>query len=130
MAVDSHAAAPQPGTIWGRRSAAAVRFLLKALECYELLGRANPNAIVMQKLLGKHQVERMQRLAYEEFLWLADDVFRRKVDHRSGQKLTPESSAAQALVYLGQAESSHRPTQALYALRSRCLKAAGEEARG
>src|SRR5262249_3920578 len=68
--------------------------------------------------------------AYEELLWLADDVIRRRQDHRSGRTLSPEEAARQALGYLGKAEIAHPPTRALYALRARCRKDLGDEAAG
>src|SRR5262249_27919985 len=69
-----------------------------------------------------------RRLAYEELLWLADDVVDRQEAHRSGRKLSPEVAAQAALVYLAKAESAHRATQAFYTLRARCRKLLGEEA--
>jgi tetratricopeptide (TPR) repeat protein len=113
---------------WDRRPAAAVPFLLEALKRYAILERDDWNTILEVGLLGRDQVEHVRRTAYEELLWLADDVLRRQEEHRSEQKLPAEEAAHQALVYLGKAERAHRPTQALYALRARCRKAQGEDA--
>jgi serine/threonine protein kinase/Flp pilus assembly protein TadD len=111
-----------------RRPAAAVPFLLEALQRYAILDGDAWNTALEGSLLGRDQVAHIRRSAYEELLWLADDVARRQREHRSGQRLSPEAAARQALVYLGKAESAHRPTHALYAMRARCRKALGEEA--
>jgi tetratricopeptide (TPR) repeat protein/serine/threonine protein kinase len=112
---------------WERRRATAATFLLQALARYEILQRDDWNTTLKGGLLGRDRVEQIRRLAYEELLWLADDVVRRQQEHRLGKKLTPEAAARQALVYLGKAESAHRPARALYALRAHCRKAIGEE---
>jgi tetratricopeptide (TPR) repeat protein len=112
----------------GRRPAAAVQFLLAALQGYDVLGHDDWNSTLGRGLLGESQVEQIRRLVYEELLWLADDVLTRRQEHRSEAKLSPEATARQALVYLGKAESAHRPTRALYALRARCRKDLGDEA--
>jgi tetratricopeptide (TPR) repeat protein len=112
----------------GRRPAAAVAFLLEALRLYGVLERDDWNSTLEGGLLGRQQIEQIRRLAYEELLWLAADVVGRQQEHQSEQKLSPEAAARQALVYLGKAESAHRPTRALYALRARCRNALGEVA--
>jgi hypothetical protein len=48
-------------------------------------------------LLGPVQVTRVRRTAYEELLWLAADVVTRRVDHRSGQALSPPQAAREGL---------------------------------
>jgi eukaryotic-like serine/threonine-protein kinase len=111
-----------------RRPAAAVPFLLEALQLYGIPGRDDWTSTLEGGLLGKQQVEQIHHLAYEELLWLADDVLGRQQEHRSGQKLSPEAAARQALVYLGKAESARRPTQAFFALRASCHRALREEA--
>jgi serine/threonine protein kinase/Flp pilus assembly protein TadD len=122
-------ARPLPSTKAGeRRPAAAVPFLLEALQRYQILERDDWHITLEGGLLAKEQVKQIRRLAYEELLWLADDVLRRKEEHRSGKKLSLEVAARAALVYLGKAESAHRPTQALYVLRARCRKALGQGA--
>src|SRR5262249_32536864 len=68
------------------------------------------------------------RLAYEELLWLADDVVHRQQEHRSERKLSAEAAARAALVYLEKAESAHPPTRVFYALCGRCHEVLGEEA--
>jgi tetratricopeptide (TPR) repeat protein len=111
-----------------RRPAAAVPFLLQALQRYQILERDDWNTILEGGILGKHQVAHIRRLAYEELLWLADDVTGRHRDHRSGDRVTPQAAAEQALVYLGKAEKAHPPTQAFYGLRAGCRKTLKEEA--
>jgi tetratricopeptide (TPR) repeat protein len=112
----------------GRRPDLAVPFLLEALQRYEVLERDDWATALGGGLLGKGQVEHIRRSAYEELLWLAADLLWRREGHRSGQALSPAAAARAALVYLGKAETAHRPTQALYALRARCRAALGEEA--
>src|SRR5262249_43788471 len=119
---------PPPATRWERRPAAAVPFLLKALDCYEVLERDDWNTSLKGGLLVTDQVEHIRRTAYEELLWFAADLADRQQEHRSGQKPSGEAAARAALVYLGKAESAHQPTQALYVLRVRCRQALGEEA--
>jgi tetratricopeptide (TPR) repeat protein/serine/threonine protein kinase len=122
------AATGPPARIGDRRPAAAVPFLLAALERYEVLERDNWTARLEGGLLGKEQVEHVRRRAYEELLWLAEDAALRQEEHRSGQKLSPASAAQAALVYLGKAETAHRPTRAFYSMRAYCRKALGEVA--
>src|SRR5262245_52478551 len=78
--------------------------------------------------MGNQQVEQVRRLAYEELLWLADDLVRRQHDHRSGDKLSPKAAAEAALAYLRKAETARQPTRAVYTLRSRCHKTLGDAA--
>jgi tetratricopeptide (TPR) repeat protein len=111
-----------------RRPALAVPLLLEALQRYEVLERDDWTTTLEGGLLGKGQVEHIRRSAYEQLLWLADDLLQRREGHRSGQAISPAAAAREALVYLGKAEAAHRPTQALYALRARCRQALGEEA--
>ena len=113
---------------WEWRPAEAVPFLLEALERYEILERDDWTTTLEGGLLGKDQIEHVRRLAYEELLWLADDVLSRQQEHRSGRKLSPAAAARAALVYLGKAESAHRPTQAFHVLRGRCRQTLGGEA--
>jgi tetratricopeptide (TPR) repeat protein/serine/threonine protein kinase len=122
------AAATAPLNQADRRPAAAVPFLLEALRCYGVLERDDWTGALEGGLLGKQQVEQIRRLVYEELLWLADDVHRRKQDYPSGQKLPPEAAARQALAYLGKAESAHQPTPALYGLRALCRNTLGDKA--
>src|SRR5262249_23666968 len=117
-------ASPAPG----RRPAAAVPLLLKALGEYKVLERPNWASTLEDGFLGEAQVERVRRTVYEELLWLANDVLRRKEDHRSGRKLDPAAAARAALAYLADAERARRPTRALHELRAGCLAALGEKA--
>ncbi len=119
---------PSSPKIWERRPAAAVPFFLQALRRYEVLERDEWHATLAGSLLGREQVKQIRRQAYEALVWLADDVIRRREEHRSGGKLSSAAAARAALVYLGKAESAHRPTQFLYGLRARCRKDLGEEA--
>jgi serine/threonine protein kinase len=91
---------PPPRFVGGRH-AAAVPLLLQALDCYAVLQRTDWNTTLETGLLGREQVEHVRRTAYEELLWLAEDVLGRQEDHRFGGKLSPASTAQQALVYLG-----------------------------
>jgi tetratricopeptide (TPR) repeat protein/serine/threonine protein kinase len=125
---DGSTATPRRARAGPRRPAAAVPVLLEALRHYDVLGCDDWTSTLEGSLLGRQQVEQIRRLAYEELIWLADEVLRRRQEHGSERTLSPEAAARRALVYLGKAESAHRPTQALYALRARCRKALGDEA--
>jgi tetratricopeptide (TPR) repeat protein/serine/threonine protein kinase len=127
---DSHGRAALRLTerLWERHPAAAVPFLLEALARYGVFEQDDWTTRLAGGLLGEAQVKYIRRLAYEELLWLADDVLRRQQEHRSGHTLSPQLAARAALAYLGKAESAHRPTQALYVLRRRCRETLGEEA--
>ncbi|HVK11237.1 MAG TPA: tetratricopeptide repeat protein, partial [Gemmataceae bacterium] len=122
------AATPAPAQTGERRPAAVVPFLLAALQDYGVLEGDHWNGTLESGLLGRQQVEQIRRTAYEELLWLADDVFRRRQAHRSEGTLSRDAAARQALAYLGRAEHAHRPTQAFYVLRARCRKGLGDEA--
>src|SRR5262249_10485140 len=89
-----------PATTAGRRRAVAVPLLLEALQRYGVLERDDWNSTLEGGFLGRQQVEHIRRLAYEELLWLADDIVSRQQEHRSGRPLSPEGAARQALVYL------------------------------
>jgi tetratricopeptide (TPR) repeat protein len=122
------AAAPPPARTVDRQRAAAVGFLLKALDGYGVLERDGWYTALEGGILGRDQVEQVRRIAHEQLLWLADDVVRRLQEHRSGRKLSPQAAARAALVYLDRAAGAYRPTLALYSLRGRCRKALGEVA--
>jgi tetratricopeptide (TPR) repeat protein/serine/threonine protein kinase len=111
-----------------RRPALAVPLLLEALGRYEVLERDDWTTTLEGGLMARAQVEQMRRSAYEELVWLADDVLQRREGHRAGDKLSPAAAGRAALVYLVKAEAAHRPTQALYFLRASCRKALGEDA--
>src|SRR5262249_49778951 len=121
-------AKPPPPATWEGQIAAAVPFRLKALACYAVLERDDWSAALEGGLLGRDQCEQIRRTVYDELLWWAGAVTGRQQEHRSGEKLSRKAAARAALVYLGKAESAHRPTQALYVLRATCRKALGEEA--
>ncbi len=121
------AGTPTPSRVGRRRPAAAVPLLREALQRYGIL-EDDWGGTLEGGLLGRQQVEQIRRLAYEELLWLAEDVILRQQGHRSEGKLSPQAAARVALVYLGKAEGARRPTRALYALRGACRKALGEEA--
>src|SRR4029077_2464683 len=104
----------------------AVSFLLEAMSRFGIMEHNDWNSNLGRGVFGPDQVKRIQHTAYEELLWLADDVVRRQEDHRSGQKISSESAARQALVYLQKAESAHEPTQAFYRIRSQCGKSLKE----
>jgi tetratricopeptide (TPR) repeat protein len=118
---------PAPVRAGKRGPAAAVPLLLEALRRYRVLERDDWTAALAGGFLEKYQVEQIRRLAYEELLWLADDVLHRRQGHQSEGKCSPEGAARQALVYLGKAEQARRPTPALYALRALCHAALGDK---
>jgi tetratricopeptide (TPR) repeat protein len=111
----------------GRRPAAAVPLLLEALALYAVLQRLDWNATLEDERLGKSQIDHIRRTAYEELLWLANDILRRQEEHPSGRHVSAAEAGRAALVYLARAEKAHRPTRAFYALRADCRKALGEE---
>jgi tetratricopeptide (TPR) repeat protein len=110
---------------WDRTPANAVPLLLEALAQYDLLER---EAVPTWEggLLREGQLEQIRRTAYEELLWLAEDVLGRRQDHRSGEALSEVAAATQALAYLRKAEIVRQPTRAFYALRGRCRELLGE----
>jgi tetratricopeptide (TPR) repeat protein len=110
-----------------REPAKAVPFLLQALSCYGVLEQEDWSARLEGGLLEPDQVARVRRTAYDELLWLADDLARRGVDHRSGRKLSPPEAAQEGLAHLRQAEAAVRPTSAFYQLRAHFLRALGQE---
>jgi tetratricopeptide (TPR) repeat protein len=105
-----------------------VPLLLKALGQYQILDRGDWPAALEAGSLGPGHVQQVRRSAYEELLWLADDIIRRREDHRSQRKLSPVEAAQQGLTYLNQAEQGFGPTPTFYRLRAVCRKALGEEA--
>jgi tetratricopeptide (TPR) repeat protein len=105
----------------GWPSREAVPFLLQATASYEVL-QTRPS------FLEKGQREQIRRAAYENLLWLAYNVLWCSQDHASGQPLSPQSAAQQALRYLQKAETAHAPTRAFYDLRAGCRQALGEAA--
>jgi serine/threonine protein kinase/tetratricopeptide (TPR) repeat protein len=111
-----------------REPAKAVPFLIQALSCYGVLEQNDWSARLERGLLEPDQVSRVRRMAYEELLWLADDVAGREVDHRSGRKMSPQEAAQEGLVFLRQAETGAPPTSAFYLIRARLLKALGRQA--
>jgi mono/diheme cytochrome c family protein len=126
-APDGKGAAPRQESSTGRDRARAIPYLLDALSCYAALEQDDWSARLEGGYLEPGQVERVRRTAYEELLWLADDVVRRGVDHRCGRKLAPPEAARDALAYLGRAEAAARPSSAFYQLRARCCQALGQQ---
>jgi tetratricopeptide (TPR) repeat protein len=110
-----------------REPAKAVPFLLKALALYEALGQKDWSAALGRGALGRDQVEQIRRAAYEELLWLADDMLARREDHVSGEQLPAPAAARRALAYLDQAEAAHQPTTAFISLRARSRSDLGEK---
>jgi tetratricopeptide (TPR) repeat protein/serine/threonine protein kinase len=112
---------------WRERDPAnAVPFLLQALSLYQIIERDDWLAVLEGGLLEPGQRMQIRSSAYEELLWLADDVSRRWEDHRSGQKLSLLDAARESLAYLRKAEETFRPTSAFYRLRAQCHKSLGE----
>ncbi|MFI5458071.1 MAG: tetratricopeptide repeat protein [Isosphaerales bacterium] len=110
-----------------RQPTRMVPFTLGALAQYEVLEREDWRTRLEQGVLGKDQVEEVRRLGYEQLLWLADDVLRRKQDQRSGQPLSPGAAAQAAAAYLQKAETAWPPTQAFYRLRAQAREALGQK---
>jgi len=124
----THGTAAPLRQIWmGRDPAKAVPILLEALSCYGVLEHDDWSARLEAGLLDADQVARVRRTAYEELLWLADDLGRRAVPHRSGRELSARESAQEALAYLREAEAAFRPTSAFYRIRAACRKTLGED---
>ena len=94
--------APEPAS-QDRESARAVPFLLEALACYGVLDRDDWSAALERSCLEKGQTMEVERRVYEELLWLADDLARRR-DHGAGRVLSAEQAAREALDYLDKAE--------------------------
>jgi tetratricopeptide (TPR) repeat protein len=109
-----------------REPAKAVPFLRKALALYEALGQKDWSTAPGRGALGRDQVEQIRRTAYEELLWLAEDLLARRQDHVSGEQLSAPAAARQALAYLDQAAAAHQPTTAFVSLRGRCRGALGD----
>jgi tetratricopeptide (TPR) repeat protein len=107
--------------------AKAVPIVLKALALYSVLDRDDWSTSLENGLLGPAQVEQVRRTAFEELIWLADDVVGRRHDHRSDRELTPADSARQALAYLRKAEGAQQPTRAFFRLRALCRGLLGEK---
>ncbi len=107
--------------------AKAVPFSLDALGQYDVLDRDDWSARLGQGVLGKDQVEDVRRLVYEQLVWLADDVLKRRQDQRSGQPLSPPAAAEAAVVYLQKAETARPPSHAFYRLRAQACQALGEK---
>jgi serine/threonine protein kinase/tetratricopeptide (TPR) repeat protein len=118
---------PSDAPSWERRPAAAVPLLIKALDHYEVLKRNDWYTGLDVGLLGPAQVEFIRRTAYEELLWLADDLVSRQRDHDTGLEVAVDAAARRALAYLDRAETAHQPTRAFFALRARCHKALHDE---
>ena len=102
---------PAPGKLVSRRPAAAVPFLIEALQLYSVLERDDWRTALDQGFLATPQIEQIRRAAYEVLLWLADDVVRRQHEHRSEQAISYEAAAQQGLVYLQKAAAAQMPTQ-------------------
>src|SRR6185312_7711557 len=120
-------AAPRSVRVYDRDPGKGVPMILDALSRYGIMQPEDWTVSLEGGPLKPDQVLRIRRTAYEGLLWLADDVVRRQEDHRSGVKLSSESAARQALVYLQKAEIAHRPTTAFYRIRSQCGKAMRNE---
>jgi tetratricopeptide (TPR) repeat protein len=110
-----------------REPARAVPFLRKALALYKVLGQKDWSAALGRGALGRDQVEQVRRAAYEELLWLADDILARREDHVSGERLSAPAAARQALAYLDRTEAAHRPTRGYFWLRARSRRALGDK---
>jgi Flp pilus assembly protein TadD len=126
------AAGPMQASSRGPDPGEAIPSLLEAVSIYGALEQDDWSDQLEAGLLEPGQVAQVRRVLYQEFLWLADDLERRRVDHRSGHNMSPREAARQALVYLRQAEVAARPlfsspTPAFYQVRARCRQARGEQ---
>jgi tetratricopeptide (TPR) repeat protein/serine/threonine protein kinase len=110
-----------------RDPAKAAPFLLNALAVYGVGDRNDWLTVLEASLMGPDQVRQVRRSSYEELLWLADDVTRRRVHHRTGHRLSPAEAARQGLAYLHNAEPAFGPTSAWFRLRARCHNLLGAE---
>jgi serine/threonine protein kinase/Flp pilus assembly protein TadD len=110
-----------------RDPAKAIPYLLAALSCYGILEQEDWSARLEGGPLGPEQMARVRRTTYEELLWLANDLAKRRVQHRSGRKMPHKEAAEMALAYLAIAESALRPTTAFYQIRGFCQKVLGKE---
>jgi tetratricopeptide (TPR) repeat protein/serine/threonine protein kinase len=119
---------PPRATNAERQPTNAVPILLRALACFHVLDQAEWSAQEEGGWLAAAQVGQVRRSVYEELLWLADDVLRRRYEHSSGRKLSGKAAARQALAYLTRAQAAYRPTQALHRLRARCFRALEDKA--
>ena len=115
-------------TGWVREPAEAVPLLLQALSCYGVLERDDWSARLEAGFLEPDQVARVRRTVYEELLWLADDVARREMDHRSGRKLSPPEAAQVGVAYLPRPRPRVVRRSAFYQTRARLLNALGNHA--
>ena len=83
-----------------RDPAKAIPYLLEALSCYGVLEQDDWCDRLERGLLEPNQVEQVRRTAYQELVWLAEDLGREGVDPRSGQKMSRQEAARKALAYL------------------------------
>jgi serine/threonine protein kinase/tetratricopeptide (TPR) repeat protein len=111
-----------------RYQARAVPFLLEALALYKVGERDDWCELLEHGLLGRDQVEQIRRTAFEELVWLAQDVLDRRRDHQSGLQLTLESAGQCALGYLENAPKTFAPTLAYYQVRARGRQLVGDKA--
>ena len=61
---------------------------------FDVLERDDWRTRLERGLLKKDQVEEVRRLGYEQLLWLADDVLRRRQDHARGRSWRPGGGAS------------------------------------
>src|SRR5262249_38375387 len=80
-----------------REPAKAVPFLRKALALYEALGGKDWSTALEEGALGRGQVEQIRRTAYEELLWLADDILARRGEHGAGGQHFAPAAAPEPL---------------------------------
>jgi len=119
---------PGEAAIPVRESGKAASLLLTALSCYRIVEDDDWTAHLERDALEPTQVAVVRRTAYDELLWLANDVARREIDHNSGQKASPHEAAEMGLAYLRRAEAAMPPTTAFYLIRARLHKSDGQQA--
>ena len=122
---------PRPGSTAPRDPTRAVPYLLEALSLYGILDQDDWSDQLVRSPLEPEQVLRVRRMAYEELLWLADDLLDRQQDHRSGRKVSHEEAGREGLSYLRRADGVARaamngPTSAYHQIHARLSKAVGD----
>jgi tetratricopeptide (TPR) repeat protein len=112
---------------WRQRRTRMAPLFLQALALYAVLEREDWSTSVDRGFPGTKQREQVRRNSYEALIWLAEDVLGWREDHTSAHKISEETAARQALVYLDRARTAHQPTRAYYAMRGACRKALGDQ---
>src|SRR5262249_45559927 len=94
----------------------------EAVSAYAVMERDDWSSALDRSLLGPEHVVHIRHAAYEQLVWLAQDVLGRERDHQSGSRMSRETASRQALVYLQKAETARPPTLAFFRIRARCYE--------